>query len=102
MFGNWWKGRDRKDWVLLLWYALLYGPFFIVLWKRQGFLYHMLPATIPMVLIVVRALEILKRPKLTLVLLAAALIMTIFFFPVLTNMAMPNGWYENLAELIGT
>ncbi len=94
--------RDRREWMPIAWFWLSYLPLFWILWQRQGFIYHMLPATAPMALTVARAVDVTwggRRAKF--IIFAFALAFTIGYMPLLLGLKMSQSTYNFLRFFTG-
>jgi len=89
------RAKHRKtDLILMIWFLMSYVPLIFVLWRRQGFLYHMLPAVPVICLIVARSLTILTKKRAVIYSFCAAVVLgAVIGFPIMTGAPMPEKLY---------
>jgi dolichyl-phosphate-mannose-protein mannosyltransferase len=90
-----------KEFFPLLWYVLIYAPLFMLMWKRQGYIYYMLPAVAPMALVVCQSLASFKNKKFVYGFFAMNFVSLGFFLPTLLSLPMNTGWYLQILKIIG-
>lgn len=97
------KEEFKRDLIPAVWFLATYLPLHLVLWRREGFLYYMLPTVAPMCLVITRAL-FQTRPSerrtvigVYLALVAAALLA---LTPVLVGATVPERYFTILFKFI--
>jgi dolichyl-phosphate-mannose-protein mannosyltransferase len=101
VFGNAVLNRSTRDRFLVIWMLSSYLPLILMLWNRQGFLYHMFLALPVMILILVRACMLIRSKWPTVTVAAAAVIALVAFSPVILCLPMPDAWYLWITKMVG-
>ena len=91
----------NREFFPLLWFILVYAPLYILMWKRQGYIYYMLPAVAPMTLVVCQSLITIKNRKILYAFFGLNLAGLAFFLPTILFLPMPNAWYLQIVNIIG-
>jgi dolichyl-phosphate-mannose--protein O-mannosyl transferase len=95
--------RRPQELFALVWLVLSYAPLFAMCWRREGFLYYMLPATAPITLCVAIGFENLRVPsagKAIWWLVGAACAYTAAFAPLLYGTTISHSLYEVYTSFI--
>ena len=90
-----------KEFFPLLWFILIYAPLFFLMWKRQGYIYYMLPAVAPMTVVICQSLLNMKNRKIVYGFLGLNLAALGFFLPTVMYLPMSVDWYVMILNLIG-
>lgn len=123
LFAEWWTARrdqlrsvlvsidplTRAGAFVLVWYAALYVPLFVMLWKRDGFLYHHFLSVQPVTLGLAIGLVMLdRRAVLTSwrflrpapIMVGLSLLALVAFLPVLLNFNFSDDYMEFLRSIV--
>ena len=90
-----------REFFPLLWFVLVYAPLYILMWKRQGYIYYMLPAVAPMTVIICQSLISIKNRKVLYAYFALNLASLAFFLPTILFLPMTTSWYTLVLKIIG-
>jgi dolichyl-phosphate-mannose-protein mannosyltransferase len=90
-----------KEFFSLLWFVVVYAPLYLLMWKRQGYIYYMLPAVAPMTIVVCQSLMTIKNRKVLYAFFGLNLTALIFFLPTIMFLPMTNAWYSRILYIIG-
>jgi len=95
------KDFATNDKMVAIWFAANFFPHFIALWERQGFIYYMLPAVGPMVLILARTVMSFSADRRwSAAYLGAAAIAAAYFYPFLVALPVPPPYYGTVVRWV--
>lgn len=81
-------------------FLIIYVPLYFLMWRRQGYLYYMLPAVFPMAFMVWQMMRFVRSKVVKAGFFSLVFLATVLLSPMLTYEPVPHKWYQWVARIM--